>query len=343
MTNTAETITDYWWVDGDYKATGCLYDSYQIQGCTGQAMGTNIRLRQGDFGVADQKIAEETGQKNYNVEISYDIGVELVEFGIVHKNGKKITTKTLLGHGIGYMEWMSGEEAAAFEDAKDPLDALSHPYLEQPGNLGKLLWMTGPPGMGKSTTAQLLARTAGYVYYEGDCFFFFKNPYVPVDAAEPSKAQSFQAGLKGPGLKERMDIVSKGNTEYELMMKGEEYDKKTMEDFYSVLCDEIQRERNRIGGDWVVATIVDKKEWRDFVRSKLGPDLVFIILDMELEQQVERIRGRHDEDESAVNMMKEFYNQCEPKADNEDNAIGLKITRDMTPDMVVKQILSMIV
>ena len=39
-------------------------------------------------------------------------------------------------------------------------------------------------------------------------------------------------------------------------------------------------------------------------RSKLGPDLVFILLDMELEQQVERIRGRHDEDESAVNMMK---------------------------------------
>ena len=67
---------------------------------------TNIRLRQGDFGEADQKIVEETGQKNYNVEISYDIGVELVELGIVHKNGKKITTKTLLGHGIGCMEWM---------------------------------------------------------------------------------------------------------------------------------------------------------------------------------------------------------------------------------------------
>ena len=39
-------------------------------------------------------------------------------------------------------------------------------------------------------------------------------------------------------------------------------------------------------------------------RSKLGPDLVFILLDMELEQQVERIRGRHGDDESAVNMMK---------------------------------------
>ena len=39
-------------------------------------------------------------------------------------------------------------------------------------------------------------------------------------------------------------------------------------------------------------------------RSKLGPDLFFIILDMELEQQVERIRGRHGDDESAVRRMK---------------------------------------
>ena len=126
--------------------------------------------------------------------------------------------------------------------------------------------MTGPPGLGKSTTAQLLARKAGYVYYEGDCFFFFKNPYVPVDATEPSKAQSFQKGLRGKGLKERMDVVSKSGVEYEKMMKGEKYDKEALEKVYNVLCDDIQRERLRIGGDWVVATILDKKEWRDFVR-----------------------------------------------------------------------------
>ena len=44
------------------------------------------------------------------------------------------------------------------------------------------------------------------------------------------------------------------------------YDRKAVEDFYSVLCDDIQRERNKIGGDWVVASIDGKKEWRDFVR-----------------------------------------------------------------------------
>jgi len=60
---------------------------------------------------------------------------------------------------------------SAFEHFfKDPIDAVSHPYKEQPENPGKFIWLTGPPGLGKSTSAQLLARKAGYVYYEGDCF-----------------------------------------------------------------------------------------------------------------------------------------------------------------------------
>ena len=39
-------------------------------------------------------------------------------------------------------------------------------------------------------------------------------------------------------------------------------------------------------------------------RSRLGPDLEFVVLDMDLEQQMARIRGRHDNDEAAVEMMK---------------------------------------
>ena len=36
--------------------------------------------------------------------------------------------------------------------------------------LGKIIWLSGAPGMGKSTTAQILGRLHGYVYYEADCF-----------------------------------------------------------------------------------------------------------------------------------------------------------------------------
>ena len=62
---------------------------------------------------------------------------------------------------------------------------------------GKILWFSGAPGMGKSTTAQILARENGYVYYEADCFGMLKNPYVPLDIDNPSLSTLKQNSLKG--------------------------------------------------------------------------------------------------------------------------------------------------
>merc|ERR1712130_830064 len=44
--------------------------------------------------------------------------------------------------------------------------------------------------MGKSTSAQILARDHGYVYYEADCFSMLKNPFNDVHAEEPSKSRN---------------------------------------------------------------------------------------------------------------------------------------------------------
>ena len=46
-------------------------------------------------------------------------------------------------------------------EAGDPIDAPPGPYIVQPENQGKLIWINGSPGTGKSTTAQLLARWKG--------------------------------------------------------------------------------------------------------------------------------------------------------------------------------------
>ncbi len=125
-------------------------------------------------GKAADEVVAVTGKTEYNVELSVNVslGAEFKVYGVVSEDGKKMTFMYLMG--VGWMEWITKEEAAAIEAAKDPMDALSHPYEEQPGNLGKFLWITGPPGCGKSTMAQLLARNAGYVYYEGDCFFSYR-------------------------------------------------------------------------------------------------------------------------------------------------------------------------
>ena len=76
-------------------------------------------------------------------------------------------------------------------------------------NLGKILWLSGAPGMGKSTSAQILARENGYVYYEADCFAQMKNPYIPLDKENPSLGSLAQKALKGMLCHRRILYTSK--------------------------------------------------------------------------------------------------------------------------------------
>ena len=46
-------------------------------------------------------------------------------------------------------------------DLGDPISAPPGPYKVQPRVAGRFLWINGAPGLGKSTTAQTLARNKG--------------------------------------------------------------------------------------------------------------------------------------------------------------------------------------
>ena len=134
--------------------------------------------------------------------------------------------------------------------------------------------------MGKSTSAQILARDHGFVYYEADAFGLMKNPFIDVNAAEASLATTRQRGLKGlylphffshqiilgPGAKERAAMLKRVNSEWGPLMKGEEYNKELIMEFYIEMAGDISRQRERIGGDWAVANVVYSREIRDKMR-----------------------------------------------------------------------------
>ena len=120
----------------------------------------------------------------------------------------------------------------------------------------------------------MLNDLQGFVYYEGDCFAGLRNPYIPLDVENPSLAQIRQKELVGEGIEERREL---GRNIHSLFMKmmneglevkfDDSEDARQMKKYYQLLCEDIKKERRRIGGDWAVASaLVLDGDWRAYVR-----------------------------------------------------------------------------
>jgi len=332
-------------LNGNYKATGLWYSSMLVSGSKGVLTEpTNskmeVKIKIGEFGEADPEIVKTTGQKFYNIEFIYLAGKEFTELGVVSEDGLKIATKGMLG--IASLEWMTEEEKAALEAEGDPIEAPPGDYKIQPEYLGKFLWITGQPGLGKSTSAQLLCKDHGYVYYEADCFASLRNPYIPGEAPNPTMAQVNQKPLKGEGLAERLKICQKATDMFLGVFKGEEFIPEIMKEYYNAMCADILSERKRIGGDWAIAAVTMTREMRDHIRSLLGPELVFVVLSMDAEENRKRVKARHHGEEQAVEMMEPVNKLCDPIGEDEENAVSVTVTTEMSKDDVLNKILELV-
>ena len=315
------------WRDGSYKNVDGGTDLITIAGekLTFSSFD-EAKLKFGSFGEADPKIVEMTGERNYNVELIFDfVGREMADYGVLMENGTKLVLKGI--SGIRTRVWVTPEEAESIANDGDPIEAPTSHYKVEPERQGKLIWITGPPGLGKSTSAQLLSREHGYVYYEGDCFFGLRNPYIPPGVENPTMAQRMQRKLVGEGEAERRKTARKILATYRAMMKGEAWDRETLEEGMREMFRDIGRERERLGGDWAVAGVILTSRMRQIARfsstlqntrllicqkhfnsrMELGEDLEIINLEMTVEEQEERVRARHDGNQHAVDLMRVKY------------------------------------
>ena len=119
----------------------------------------------------------------------------LTSKGIISNDGKVIFSWSS-SNKVKYSKWMSDEDLRKLGDEREHKDSPSCPYKIQPENQGKLVWLSGPPGAGKSTTGQLMSKAAGFVYFEADCTMNNLNPFVPPNVGNPSLAAFQQKPLK---------------------------------------------------------------------------------------------------------------------------------------------------
>lgn len=253
------------WRDGNYKSIEGG-SAVTIHGEKMTVDGTSFEstLSFGNFGEADPKISEITGEQYYNVESRIEImGEEMVDFAVLVEHGMKLVFKGRSGDTVRTLVWISEEE---FNKDCDAMEAPRSHYKVEPERIGKLLWISGPPGVGKSTSAQLLSREHGFVYYEGDCFLNMRNPYIPPHVENPSLAQFQQRKLSGNGKAEREKVVEKVLAEYKAVMEGKAWDEEVMEEGAREMFKDIVRERARLGGDWVVAGILFTSKMRRIAR-----------------------------------------------------------------------------
>ena len=294
----------------------------------------------GEFEETRPEIEEATGKKNYNVEITMFDSMWKTK-GVVSDDGRKITVWNL-SNEIDFFERINEKEYLDLKNYGEPENAPTHHYKVQPDFQGRLIWISGAPGLGKSTTSHLLGQKADYVNYEGDAFFAHLNPYLPPDAKEPTLATGKQIPLKDIPI-DRLDAVTKGIKEFEKWRKGEEYDEEGMKELYSAMCKNIKRERKRIGGNWVIAQAVPMRWLRDHIKKELGPDLTFVVLNMEKEEQMKRILSRHGgENNSVTEWLITIFDKFQPLQPDEQNAIECLVTNDMSREDVVAKVLELV-
>ena len=236
---------------------------------------------------------------------------------------------------------MSPEKKQEILDSRDHEDTIIPPgFTPQPENQGKILFLSGPPGAGKSTTGQYLAKQKGWVYYEADCFANSVDPFIPLDVDEPGHATSKQKRIRGFS---KEDLLSFSGLEKlgENLLKGDLTEQECVFPFFKAMSKDIATEKRKIGGDWVVAFAAPTRKIRDVIKEECNA--IFVVLTVSEETQKQRVSGRHAEDDSRVSeWLTSMQKGFESVQADEKDAYELIITPELGKYDIAQKVLDLI-
>ena len=115
---------------------------------------------------------------------------------------------------------------------------------------------------------------------------------------------------------------------------------KGLEPLLEYFCKNIHKQHKRLGGDFAVAWCSITRAQRDFCKRLLGPDLVFICLEMDKKILKERLNKRHPDEKDTAKVLFKVCKFSESASVDEDNVHAIAIDRQTSSEEVVEKVLA---
>ena len=166
------------------------------------------------------------------------------------------------------------------------------------------------------------------------------NPYIDTNGSDALDAILTQKPIKDL-TKDRFMACSKGMKTFEKLAVGQEFDeeeKELVKKLYKSMAEEILSEREKIGGNWIINHGVVNREFRDYIKSLMGPELTFVTLSLDKEEQVKRIIKRNGDNQSLIDLFTKVQSLYDSAGADEEQAFDILVSTEMKPEDVAEKI-----
>ena len=111
--------------------------------------------------------------------------------------------------------------------------------------------------------------------------------------------------------------------------------------FYHLVAEDIVKQKKRLGGTFAVALAIPVRKIREILRKFVGPDLVFIVMNLSEACQAQRMKQRHGEGAAAEALTK-MNAGFKPAEDDEEGAYNLLVDEGMSEKDVMQKVVELI-